>query len=61
VPGLLQHRQIDGGHHYIVLDQNQGFAEFLRSQGAKTVHASPVPLDRAVDAFLTRNHAGTFG
>jgi ABC-2 type transport system ATP-binding protein len=58
VPGLLQHRQIDGVHHYVVIDQSEAFAEFLRAQGARTVQAMPVSLDRAVDAFLTRNHAG---
>jgi ABC-2 type transport system ATP-binding protein len=58
VPGLLQHRRIDGVHHYTVLDQDDGFADFLRQHGARHVERSPVPLDRAVDAFLTRNHAG---
>ena len=58
VPGLLQHRRIDGVHHYTVLDQDDRFAEFLRQHGARHVECSPVPLDRAVDAFLTRNHAG---
>ena len=58
VPGLLQHRQIDDVHHYVVIDQGEAFAEFLRAQGARTVEAMPVSLDRAVDAFLTRNHAG---
>lgn len=59
VPGLLQHRRIDGVHHYIVIDQGDGFAEFLRTQGARNSKVMPVPLERAVDAFLTRNHAGT--
>jgi ABC-2 type transport system ATP-binding protein len=58
VPGLLQHREIEGVHHYVVIDQGEAFADFLRAQGARTVQAMPVPLDRAVDAFLTRNHAG---
>lgn len=58
VPGLLQHRRIDGVHHYTVLDQGDGFGAFLRLHGAKRIERSPVPLDRAVDAFLTRNHAG---
>lgn len=59
VPGLLQHRQIDGVHHYIVIDQGEAFAEFLRAHGARRPQVMPVPLERAVDAFLTRNHAGT--
>jgi len=58
IPGLLQHQQIDGVHHYLVIDQGDGFEAFLRALGARTVQAMPVPLDRAVDAFLTRNHAG---
>jgi ABC-2 type transport system ATP-binding protein len=45
VPGLLQHRVIDGLHH-------------LRAQGARRPQVMPVPLERAVDAFLTRIHAG---
>jgi ABC-2 type transport system ATP-binding protein len=61
VPGLLQHRRIDGVHHYTVLDQDEGFADFLRAHGAGSIQAMPVPLDRAVDAFLTRNHAGSLG
>lgn len=59
VPGLLQHRRIDGVHHYLVIDQGDGFAGFLRSHGARKPQVMPVALDRAVDAFLTRNHAGT--
>ncbi len=61
VPGLLQHRRIDGTHHYTVLDQDDGFADFLRANGAKSIQDQPVALDRAVDAFLTRNHAGPRG
>jgi ABC-2 type transport system ATP-binding protein len=58
MPGLLQHRRIDGVHHYTMLDAAPGFADFLRGHGAKSVQTMAVPLDRAVDAFLTRNHAG---
>jgi ABC-2 type transport system ATP-binding protein len=59
VPGLLQHRRLDGLHHYLVLDQDDGFEAFLQSHGARHSERSAVPLDRAVDAFLTRNHAGS--
>ena len=59
MPGLLQHRVIDGVHHYIVIDQGDAFADFLRAQGARKPQVMPVPLERAVDAFLTRIHAGT--
>ena len=61
VPGFLQHRCIDGVHHYTVLDQDDGFADFLRQHGARTIQRTAVPLDRAVDAFLTRHHAGPIG
>lgn len=58
VPGLLQHRRIDGVHHFTVLDGGEAFGGYLRELGARSVEAMAVPLDRAVDAFLTRNHAG---
>lgn len=61
VPGLLQHRRIDGVHHYTVIDQGTDFAGFLRMHGARAIQDMPVPLDRAVDAFLARNHAGPLG
>lgn len=57
VPGLLQVQRIDGLHHYLVLDQNDGFAEFLRASGARSVQSMPVSLDRAVNGFLAKNHA----
>lgn len=57
VPGLLERQRIDGLHHYLVLDQGEDFAEFLRSAGARSVQNMPVGLDRAVNAFLAKNHA----
>lgn len=57
VPGLLQLQRLDGLHHYLVLDQGQEFADFLRASGAKTVQSMPVSLDRAVNGFLAKNHA----
>ena len=59
LPGLLQHRRIDGVHHYIVIDQGDAFGDLLRAHGARKPQVLPVSLDRAVDAFLARNHAGT--
>lgn len=59
IPGLLKHRQIDDLHHYTVIDQGAGFGDYLQSKGAHRVQAMPVPLEPALDAFLTRNHAGT--
>jgi ABC-2 type transport system ATP-binding protein len=57
VPGLLQVQRIDGLHHYLVLDQGEGFADFLRANGARSINAMPVGLDRAVNGFLAKNHA----
>lgn len=57
VPGLLEQQRLDGLHHYLVLDQGEDFAGFLRGAGARSVQAMQVSLDRAVNAFLARNHA----
>lgn len=61
VPGLLRHRRIETLHHYTVIDQGEDTAAFLRAHGAQHIQRHDVPLDRAVDAFLTRNHAGPLG
>ena len=57
VPGLLEVQRLDGLHHYLVLDQDDGFERFLRDAGARNVQSMPVGLDRAVNAFLAKNHA----
>ncbi|MGS1077037.1 ABC transporter ATP-binding protein [Pseudoxanthomonas beigongshangi] len=57
VPGLLEVQRLDGLHHYLVLDQDDGFEQFLRDSGARNVQSMPVSLDRAVNAFLAKNHA----
>lgn len=57
IPGLLQLQRIEGLHHYVVLDQDEGFADFLKARGAKKVQSQPVSLDRAVNAILAKNHA----
>jgi ABC-2 type transport system ATP-binding protein len=57
VPGLLEVTRIDGLHHYVVLDQDEGFADYLRANGARSVQSMPVSLDRAVNSFLAKNHA----
>ena len=57
VPGLLEVQRLDGLHHYLVLDQDDGFERFLREAGARNVHSMQVSLDRAVNAFLAKNHA----
>jgi ABC-2 type transport system ATP-binding protein len=56
VPGLLQVQRLDGLFHYVVLDQDEGFAHFLRSHGARQVQSMPVSLDRAINGFLAKNH-----
>ena len=57
VPGLLEVQRLDGLHHYLVLDQDAGFERFLREAGARNVQSMRVSLDRAVNAFLAKNHA----
>jgi ABC-2 type transport system ATP-binding protein len=57
VPGLLEVQRLDGLHHYLVLDQDAAFEHFLRASGARNVQSMPVSLDRAVNAFLAKNHA----
>lgn len=57
IPGYLMRQKLDGLHHYYVLDQDDRFAEFLRAAGARTARRMEVSLDRAVNAFLAKNHA----
>lgn len=57
VPGLLEVQRLDGLHHYLVLDQDESFERFLRACGAHNVQSMAVSLDRAVNAFLAKNHA----
>ncbi|MEG3791611.1 ABC transporter ATP-binding protein [Lysobacter sp. CCNWLW3] len=57
VPGLLEVQRLDGLHHYLVLDQDEDFADFLRASGARSMQSMPVSLDRAVNGFLAKNHA----
>lgn len=57
LPGVLQVQRIDGLFHFIVLDQDEGFGARLEEKGARRTWQGPVDLDRAVNAFLTRNHA----
>ncbi|WP_223670318.1 ABC transporter ATP-binding protein [Kangiella shandongensis] len=57
LPGVLQVERIDGLFHFIVLDQDEHFGELLEEKGARRTWQGAVDLDRAVNAFLTRNHA----
>ncbi|HPF74952.1 MAG: ABC transporter ATP-binding protein [Lysobacteraceae bacterium] len=57
LPGVLQVQRIDGLFHFIVLDQDDSFGKQLEDKGARRAWKGAVDLDRAVNAFLTRNHA----
>ena len=57
LPGVLQVQRIDGLFHYLVLDQDEGFGALLAAKGARRHYRGDVNLDRAVNAFLARNHA----
>ncbi|KGB53617.1 ABC transporter [Sphingopyxis sp. LC81] len=57
VPGLLQMRRHDGLFHYMVVDQGEDFADWLRSEGALSLSCKPANLDQAVSAFLSAGHA----
>jgi ABC-2 type transport system ATP-binding protein len=52
LPGVLQVQRLDGFHHYLVLDQDDGFAERLRGYHARSIQSMPVSLERAVDGLL---------
>jgi ABC-2 type transport system ATP-binding protein len=54
---VLQMQRLDGLFHYLVLDQDERFGALLEAQGARRHFRGEVNLDRAVNAFLTRNHA----
>ena len=56
LPGLLQVQRSDGLFYYLVLDQDEGFGALLDAQGARRHYRGEVNLDRAVNAFLARNH-----
>lgn len=51
-------RVIDGLTHLVVFDGGIDFGHRLRLMGARTAQQMPVSLDRAVNGFLTRGHAG---
>ncbi|HEX9173682.1 MAG TPA: ABC transporter ATP-binding protein [Telluria sp.] len=56
LPGVLQVQRIDGLTHFIVFDQGDDFGAHLRLLGARSTHAMPVSLDRAVNGFLASSH-----
>ncbi|HZM00954.1 MAG TPA: ABC transporter ATP-binding protein [Planctomycetota bacterium] len=57
LPGVLQVQRIDGLSYYLVLDQDESFGDLLEAQGARRHYRGDVNLDRAVNAFLARNHS----
>ncbi len=57
LPGVLQMQRFDGLFHYLVLDQDDSFGAKLTALGARRHFQGEVNLDRAVNAFLARNHA----
>lgn len=57
LPGLLQLQKIDGLTHCLVFEQGEDFGDRLTALGARSARQMPVGLDRAVNAFLSRNHA----
>ena len=59
LPGVLEIVRIDGFIHFVVFDQGTDFGVRLRLMGARTAHAMPVSLDRAVNGFLSSGHIST--
>ncbi|HEX5755369.1 MAG TPA: ABC transporter ATP-binding protein [Arenimonas sp.] len=57
LPGLLQMQRLDGLFHLLVLDQDEHYALRLEAMGARRCYRGAVSLDRAVNAFLARNHS----
>jgi ABC-2 type transport system ATP-binding protein len=57
LPGVLQVQVIDHLTHVVVFDQDDGFGTRLEMLGAQSVHAMPLGLDGAVNAFLAHGHA----
>ncbi|WP_417461266.1 ABC transporter ATP-binding protein [Kordiimonas sp.] len=56
IPGFLSAKNIEGQHHILVADQTSDFGDYLKQNGATAVARNPVNLERAVNAFLTKNH-----
>lgn len=56
IPGLLSWRTVDDREEVVVLDQDDTFLQCLKALGAADVHHRPIGFDRAVNAYLTRNH-----
>lgn len=61
MPGFLTAKLIDGQHHILVADQGPEFGQQLANMGASNISQSSVNLERAVNAFLTKNHKSPSG
>ncbi|MBQ5963707.1 ABC transporter ATP-binding protein [Massilia sp. ZL223] len=59
LPGVLELRVIEGLTHLVVFDQGDDFGARLRLMGARSAQRMAVSLDRAVNGFLARGHAGS--
>lgn len=59
LPGVLQAEHLDGFTHVVVFDQGDQFEQQLRQLGAGSTQQMSVGLDRAVNAMLARDHAGS--
>ncbi|MCK0068945.1 MULTISPECIES: ABC transporter ATP-binding protein [Kordiimonas] len=56
IPGLLNIKRIDDQHHIMVTDQGDDFPEKVKHLGLTDLQSMPVNLERAVNAFLSKNH-----
>ena len=56
IPGYLSSKSIDGQHHIMVADQGADFGQHLKDVGANAVSQGGVNLEKAVNAFLAKNH-----
>ncbi|HEX4954660.1 MAG TPA: ABC transporter ATP-binding protein [Thermoanaerobaculia bacterium] len=61
IPGLLQRRVVDGREQLVVLDPDPDFGRCLERLGVPGATPLPIGFDRAVNAFLTRNHLSPDG
>lgn len=59
LPGVLHVQRIDGFTHITVFDGGDEFAARLKLMGARTAHAMPVSLDRAINGLLARGHVSS--
>lgn len=56
LPDVLSYRIIEGMAHILVADQGAEFESILKNAGAQHTRQLPVNLEKAVNAFLRKNH-----